>query len=60
MEIILGPSGSGKSTIVALLEHFYECNGGKVTLDNTIIQQFNHKFYHQNVALVSQEPGISH
>jgi ABC-type multidrug transport system fused ATPase/permease subunit len=55
---ILGPSGSGKSTIVALLEHFYECTGGKVTLDNTIIQQYNHKFYHQNVALVGQEPVL--
>jgi ATP-binding cassette subfamily B (MDR/TAP) protein 1 len=55
---IVGPSGSGKSTIVALLEHFYKCTGGKITLDNTAIQDFNHPWYHKNVALVSQEPVL--
>ncbi|KAI6190557.1 ATP-binding cassette sub-family B member 9 [Aphelenchoides bicaudatus] len=55
---IVGPSGSGKSTIVALLEHFYESTSGKVTLDDTLIQEYNHKYYHQSVALVGQEPVL--
>lgn len=53
---IVGPSGSGKSTIVSLLEHFYECDGGNVFMDGTTIKDYSHEYYHEQVALVSQEP----
>jgi ABC-type multidrug transport system fused ATPase/permease subunit len=53
---LVGPSGAGKSSVISLLEHFYECNTGRISLDGVEITQFDHGFYHQQVALVSQEP----
>uniref|UniRef100_A0A7E4VA36 ABC transmembrane type-1 domain-containing protein n=1 Tax=Panagrellus redivivus TaxID=6233 RepID=A0A7E4VA36_PANRE len=55
---LIGPSGAGKSSIVALLEHFYEAKDGYITLDGVAIDQFDHKHFHQKVALVAQEPVL--
>ncbi len=48
---LVGPSGGGKSTCVNLLEHFYETTVGQVLIDNTPIQQYDHKFLHEKVIL---------
>ncbi|CAI5441125.1 unnamed protein product [Caenorhabditis angaria] len=53
---LVGPSGGGKSSIVSLIEHFYEPNSGKITLDNIEVRDINHVYYHQKIALVAQEP----
>jgi ABC-type multidrug transport system fused ATPase/permease subunit len=53
-----GPSGAGKSSVIALLEHFYETNAGRILVDGIDITQYKHSFYHQQVSLVSQEPVL--
>ena len=58
----VGPSGVGKSTIFALLQRFYDTSEGSVQIDGLDIKGYSHKFLHQNVAWVQQEPvlfGIS-
>uniref|UniRef100_A0A1I7RYP1 ABC transporter domain-containing protein n=2 Tax=Bursaphelenchus xylophilus TaxID=6326 RepID=A0A1I7RYP1_BURXY len=55
---LVGPSGAGKSSIIALLEYFYEVNKGKIKLDGVDIKEYAHRFYHQQVSLVSQEPTL--
>jgi ATP-binding cassette subfamily B (MDR/TAP) protein 9 len=55
---LVGPSGAGKSSIISLLEHFYEPKNGKITLDNFGIHEYDHKYFHQKVSLVSQEPVL--
>uniref|UniRef100_A0A914Z044 ATP-binding cassette sub-family B member 9 n=1 Tax=Panagrolaimus superbus TaxID=310955 RepID=A0A914Z044_9BILA len=55
---LVGPSGAGKSSIISLLEHFYEPRNGKITLDNYGIEEYDHKYFHQKVAMVSQEPVL--
>ncbi|KFD54458.1 hypothetical protein M514_04605 [Trichuris suis] len=55
---LVGPSGSGKSSCIALLQHFYEANSGEVTLDGVPVRQYDHKYLHKVIALVSQEPVL--
>jgi len=55
---LVGPSGSGKSTIVKLLQHFYEANVGSILIDGTPVQDFDHHFIHNRMALVAQEPTL--
>uniref|UniRef100_A0A5S6QD22 Uncharacterized protein n=1 Tax=Trichuris muris TaxID=70415 RepID=A0A5S6QD22_TRIMR len=55
---LVGPSGSGKSSCIALLQRFYEANSGEVTLDDVPVQQYDHKYLHKTIALVSQEPVL--
>ena len=54
----MGPSGAGKSSIISLLEHFYEPKNGGISLDNLSIEQYDHQYFHQKVALVAQEPVL--
>ncbi|CAD5206734.1 unnamed protein product [Bursaphelenchus okinawaensis] len=53
---LVGPSGSGKSSCIALLEHFYNTNSGQVLVDGTPLKEFDHRFIHNTIALVGQEP----
>ncbi|GMT23338.1 hypothetical protein PFISCL1PPCAC_14635 [Pristionchus fissidentatus] len=55
---LVGPSGGGKSSIVQLVEHFYEPDEGEITVDGVDIRDYDHKHYHQKVALVAQEPVL--
>jgi len=55
---LVGPSGAGKSSIISLLEHFYDIQDGKISLDGLDIAKFDHKYFHQKVALVAQEPVL--
>ena len=55
---LVGPSGGGKSTVVKLLEHFYEPNVGNVLIDGIPVQNFDHHFIHNRMALVAQEPTL--
>uniref|UniRef100_A0A1I7S7I3 ABC-type antigen peptide transporter n=1 Tax=Bursaphelenchus xylophilus TaxID=6326 RepID=A0A1I7S7I3_BURXY len=53
---LVGPSGSGKSSCIALLEHFYQPNAGQILVDGTPLKEFEHRFIHNTIALVGQEP----
>ncbi|CAJ0593585.1 unnamed protein product [Cylicocyclus nassatus] len=53
---LVGPSGGGKSSIVALIQHMYEPDSGLITIDGIPIQNVDHEYYHERVALVAQEP----
>ncbi|KJH48597.1 ABC transporter, ATP-binding protein [Dictyocaulus viviparus] len=53
---LVGPSGGGKSSIVSLIEHMYEPTSGSITIDDIPIQNIDHEYYHERIALVAQEP----
>lgn len=55
---LVGPSGMGKSTCFHLLEHFYEPQAGRVTLNGVSIAEMDHADLHRQVSLVSQEPTL--
>ncbi|KAH7726669.1 ATP-binding cassette sub-family B member 9 isoform 5 [Aphelenchoides avenae] len=55
---LVGPSGGGKSSCIAMIEHFYEPLSGEVLLDGIPIRDYNHKFLHNKIALVGQEPVL--
>ncbi|CAF3367528.1 unnamed protein product [Rotaria socialis] len=55
---LVGPSGSGKTTCISLLEHFYEADEGEVLIDGISVKDYDYKFYHEKVSLVSQEPVL--
>ena len=55
---LVGPSGSGKSSAVALLERFYDCTSGSISLDGVDIRRLNVRWWRQQIGLVSQEPVL--
>jgi len=55
---LVGKSGSGKSTIVSLLERFYDCDEGSVTLDGKDLREYNVKWLRSKMSLVGQEPVL--
>ena len=58
MVALVGSSGAGKSTCINLLEHYYEPCEGDVLIDGISVREFDHKFLHDRVALVGQEPVL--
>ncbi|KAA8581255.1 antigen peptide transporter 2 [Etheostoma spectabile] len=58
MTALVGPSGSGKSSCVSLLKRLYEPQGGQILLDGEPLHHYNHKYLHQKMALVSQNPVL--
>ncbi|KAJ3261916.1 Multidrug resistance protein 1 [Chytriomyces hyalinus] len=55
---LVGASGSGKSTIVKLLERFYDCVDGQVTVDGIPIRDINVGWLRKQIGIVSQEPVL--
>ncbi|KAL1255025.1 hypothetical protein QQF64_013086 [Cirrhinus molitorella] len=55
---LVGVSGGGKSTCVALLKHLYEPQSGEIFLDGRPLKEYEHKYFHQKVAVASQEPEL--
>lgn len=52
---LVGPSGAGKSTIFALLERFYDVDGGRITIDGDDIRDVAIASLRRNIALVTQD-----
>ena len=55
---LVGPSGCGKSTIIALLERWYDVNGGKTVIDSHDIRDLQLHNIRNHMALVGQEPVL--
>uniref|UniRef100_UPI00398EB7DB ABC-type oligopeptide transporter ABCB9-like isoform X2 n=1 Tax=Pristiophorus japonicus TaxID=55135 RepID=UPI00398EB7DB len=55
---LVGPSGGGKTTCVCLLERFYQLQSGQILLDGKPIEEYEHKYYHNKLGLVGQEPVL--
>jgi ATP-binding cassette subfamily B (MDR/TAP) protein 1 len=51
---IVGASGSGKSTIVGLLERWYDCTEGDITVDGVDIADLDVKWLRTQARLVQQ------
>ena len=52
---LVGPSGSGKSTIFNLLQRFYICKSGKISIDGQDIGKVNRASLRRAIAPVSQD-----
>uniref|UniRef100_A0A672J8J8 Transporter associated with antigen processing, subunit type t, teleost specific n=1 Tax=Salarias fasciatus TaxID=181472 RepID=A0A672J8J8_SALFA len=55
---LVGPSGSGKTSFVSLLKRLYEPQEGQILLDGEPLHHYKHKYFHQRVTLVSQNPVL--
>ncbi|XP_071368102.1 antigen peptide transporter 2 [Centroberyx affinis] len=55
---LVGPSGSGKTSCVSLLKRLYEPLEGQILLDGQPLHSYKHKYLHQKMALVSQNPVL--
>lgn len=55
---IVGPSGAGKSTLFALLQRFYDADGGKITIDGEDITGVTKQSLRRSIAYVSQHPYL--
>lgn len=55
---LVGSSGSGKSTVLALLQRFYDLNGGNITIDNINITDLNLQWLRSKIGYVQQEPAL--
>jgi ATP-binding cassette, subfamily B, bacterial len=52
---IVGPSGSGKSTIFQLLLRFYDCQNGKISLNDEDIKVASFSSLRSNFSYISQD-----
>ena len=52
---LVGESGSGKSTLAKLLVHYYDLNGGTITLGGQDITDMSIEALNDNISYVSQE-----
>ncbi len=50
----VGESGAGKSTIINLINGFYMCDSGSITVDGIDMRELNLKTYRENIAVVPQ------
>jgi ATP-binding cassette subfamily B protein len=55
---IVGASGAGKSTLTALLERFYDVDGGSIEIDGQDISKVTKQSLREQIAYVSQQPYL--
>jgi ATP-binding cassette subfamily B protein len=58
MTAIVGASGAGKSTLTALLERFYDVEGGSILIDGQDIAKVTKRSLREQIAFVSQQPYL--
>jgi ATP-binding cassette, subfamily B, bacterial MsbA len=52
---LVGPSGMGKSTLLALLQRFYEVQGGRILIDGQDVREVTKASLMQAISFVSQD-----
>ncbi|HET9019731.1 MAG TPA: ABC transporter ATP-binding protein [Acetobacteraceae bacterium] len=57
---LVGASGAGKSTVLALLQRFYDVQGGRILLDGQDIAQITQQSLRETVAVVPQDISMFH
>jgi ATP-binding cassette subfamily B protein len=57
---LVGPSGGGKSTVFALLQRFYDVQGGRILLDGQDIARVTQESLREAIAVVPQDISLFH
>ena len=57
---LVGASGAGKSTVLALLQRFYDVDGGRVTIDGQDIAGVTQESLREMIAVVPQDISMFH
>ncbi len=57
---LIGPSGGGKSTLFALLQRFYDLQGGRILIDGQDIARVTQESLRDAIALVPQDISLFH
>ncbi|MBP0591804.1 ABC transporter ATP-binding protein [Paraburkholderia sp. LEh10] len=57
---LIGKSGAGKSTVLALLQRFYEPQGGRILIDGQDIATITQESLRRAIALVPQDISLFH
>lgn len=55
---LVGPSGSGKSTIFALLQRFYDVQGGRILIDGQDVSRIKRESLHAAFSVVPQDISL--
>jgi ATP-binding cassette subfamily B protein len=55
---LVGPSGGGKSTLLALLQRFYDLEGGRILIDGHEIARATQESLREAIAVVPQEATL--
>ena len=55
---LVGPSGGGKTTAIALVQRFYDLDGGRILIDGQDIAAVTAASLRGNIAYVSQSPVL--
>ncbi|MFT3991036.1 MAG: ABC transporter ATP-binding protein [Luteolibacter sp.] len=55
---LVGSTGAGKTTVLSLLARFYECTGGRITIDGIDISTLAKPSLRDRLAYVTQEPFL--
>jgi ATP-binding cassette subfamily B protein len=57
---LIGPSGSGKSTLFALLQRFYDLDGGEILIDGQDISRVTQESVRAAISVVPQDICLFH
>ncbi|ACC70049.1 ABC transporter related [Paraburkholderia phymatum STM815] len=57
---LIGKSGAGKSTVLALLQRFYDAQGGRIMIDGQDISGITQDSLRHTIALVPQDISLLH
>lgn len=57
---LVGESGSGKSTLAKLLVHFYDLDGGRITIGGQALTDMSVEALNDQISYVSQEQFLFH
>lgn len=58
MVAIVGSTGCGKSSLVNLITRFYDCNDGKIIIDNIDVKDYNKKSLRNKISICLQKAEL--